>query len=576
MKTRVFVFLLTIFSFGAYCQEDCSSCGNTKMIEYFVAAINAGDTAKIDLYLSSGIDINGSSCCGFGSRYIKLRNSHGPLKAGDYYDCLWDFCTPFLFTAIRTQNIKTINYLIKKGADVNNPFKVPVKISVTDPYDKLKAEWKVIGFEDYYPLNECLSINRMNGNIDIKIIKLLLDKGANPNNAVFDAQATNNLSIMNLFVEKGIKFNYSSADLLSAIEKNNSNAFNFYIRSGVKADCDCFIAATKKGDINKLKLFLEQGCSVNCFNKFRWAPNSPKIEGVDPFYQLSALGWAVYNGDLNLVKFLVENGADLNARCIWHDGILDPQGKNQSLSEFSDATYRGGNKNKQVTEYLLLAPAIQKKAFEDKQKNIDKYRADAEAFINQGKIEEAKASYDKAYALSREKNDQDGVVLYFRNKGIFQYDKKQNYDSAVYYFNQAYFQSNMSIDKLFLANAYFELNKYSDAITLYRELSEKDDVNKISINRHIGLCFEKMGKQEEAIEFYKKGLELTQDHHYYSKACFYSLLNDKLNSIANLKLAFENGFKDFESLNIDHDFDNVRMSEEFINLVNKYKKKLLK
>jgi Tfp pilus assembly protein PilF len=539
-----------------------------------VAAINAGDTAKIDMYLSSGIDINGSSCSGFGTRYIKLRNNHGPLKAGDYYDCLWDFCTPFLFTAIRAKNFQTIEYLIKKGADVNKPFKVPVKISVADPYDKLKAEWKVIGYEDYYPLNECLSSNRFNGNIDIKIIKLLLDKGANPNNAIADAKATNNLDIINLLVEKGVKFNYTSIDLLSAIEKNNSQAYDFYIKSGVKADCACFIAATKKGDISKLNLFLQQGCNINCYNAFSYLSRQ---KGVDGYYCLSPLGWAVLKNDLNLAKFLVENGADLNARCIWHDGGLDPSGKNQSLSEFADAHgYEKNKANPNLTEYLLLAPAIQKKALEEKQNSIKKFRSEAATFIMQGKMENAKESYNKAFAISRDKKDQDGVVVYFRDKGSNSFDKIHNYDSAAYYFSQAYKLSNMDIDKNYYTNSCFKLGKYDDAIKNYNELLSSTELNKGSTYRKLGLCYEKKGEIDNANINYRKSLEFSSENNYYQKACLYSLLNEKENALANLKKAFENGYKNFEWLNNDHDFDNINKSEEFTKIVNKYKKKLLK
>lgn len=561
MRNLILIIVLSIFSLKMYSQSGCSTKSNDKMVEYFIAAINAGDTAKIDLYLSSGINLNKGYCV-----------------EGRYYEDRFGYNVPFLFVAIQSKKYYVIDYLIRKGADVNLPYKVPIVVQ-TNPRSSLVPEHGISGYEIYYPLNECLNKNKLDGYIDLKIIKLLLDNGANPNNAVADAQATNNLAIMNLFAEKGVQFNYNSKDLLSAIEKNNSQAFDFYIKSGVKADCACFIAATKKGDIKKLNLFLNQGCSINCFNVFRWNPNGPRQEGVDPFHQLSALGWAVYNGDLNMVKFLIENGADLNARCIWHYGILDPQGKNQSLSEFSDATYRDGKKNKVVTEYLLLAPAIQKKAIEEKQNNIQKYRVEAESFINQGKLDDAKASYNKAYELSRAKKDQDGVVMYFRNKGSNSFNKTHNYDSAAYFYNEAYKLSKADIDKYDYANSCYELGKYDDAIKNFTELLSSTTIGKTYIYRLLGLAYEKKGIKEEAKNNFMKALEFVQDNKFYSyyhKARIYSLLNEKDNSIANLKLAFENGFKDFERLNNEHNFDNISKSEEFIKLVNKYKKKLLK
>ncbi len=560
MQTKLLLILLTVFSVQVYSQGGCSSCGNAKLTEYFLAALNTGDTAKTDLYLKSGINIKDGFCT-------------KPSILSDE-----DYCTPFLFTAIRSANYRMIKYLIKKGADVNGPYMVPQIKSYPSPQDNMKTLRSTVGYKPNYPLMDALQPNLLNNRrIDIKVVKLLLDLGADPKFAVSLAQGTGDLSVMKLFADKGVKFNYTSKDLLKAIESNNSQAFDFYISAGVKADCPCFIAATKKGDIKKLDLFLSQGCNINCYNAFLYNPWHDIPEGVDPLKQFSALGWAVGNGDLKTVTFLVENGADLNARCIWHEGGLDPNGHNESLAEFSDSKHREGSKNHAVTEYLLLAPGIQKTKREENQNNILKYRSEAEAYLKQGKTTDATASFNKAYALSRDKKDQDGVVEYYRHFGYNSFYKTHNYDSAAYYFSEAYKWSTRSVDKYIYTESLYKSGKVDEAMKNCNELLSATDNNRKDLTyRLLGLCNEKLGKVDEAKLDYRKSLEVILEKDYYDKACLYSLLNENDNAIDNLNKAFKNGFKNFEALNDETDFDNISKSEAYTKLVNKYKKKLLK
>lgn len=59
----------------------------------------------------------------------------------------------------------------------------------------------------------------------------------------------------------------------------------------------------------------------------------------------------------------------------------------------------------------------------------------------------------------------------------------------------------------------------------------------------------------------------------YNNACLYSLSNQPNKAIAQLKLALENGFADFEHLKQDTDLDNIRDLEAFKNLLKEYDKK---
>ncbi len=566
MRTVTFIaicFFIPIFTFS---QGSCNPGANSPLINYFLAALDNADTAKMDQYFNSGISIN-STYCGGTTAY----SGYFKTKSGQFRTSGDGFQKPFLMKAIENKNPFVVKYLIRKGANVNQSCSIPVtKYDANAGYPGSPNQW--VGYVPLtiFPLNIAINKDFCRSSPSMEIIKILLDKGADPTVATWDAQVTNNLDLMSLLADKGAQFTYSSKDLLAAINENNTRAFNFYINSGVQPDCECFIAAAKRGDINKLDLFLDKGCKINCYNAFSFLSRQ---EGVDKFCQLTALGWAVANGDLNTVKFLVDNGADLNARCIWHGGMLDPNGKNQSLAEFSDAKYRDGRKNPAVTEYLLLAPGVQKMKMEENQVKILKSRSEAEGFLKDGKITEAADCFSKAYALSRDLKDKNGMAIYFRTKGLYLFNTAKKFDSAAYNFNEAFKQSNSSFDKYYYAASFYELGKYAEGIQICNELLTKKDIGKENAYRVLGLCNEKLGKTDEAKQYYRTGLELTPEKNYVMKVCLYSLLNEIEQSLANLKLAFENGFKAFDSLDNLSDLDNLKKSEKYIKLVTKYRKK---
>jgi clan AA aspartic protease (TIGR02281 family) len=60
---------------------------------------------------------------------------------------------------------------------------------------------------------------------------------------------------------------------------------------------------------------------------------------------------------------------------------------------------------------------------------------------------------------------------------------------------------------------------------------------------------------------------------YYDASCLYSLMKKPKDAISNLKLAFENGYRDFFHLAADDDLDNVRDLPEFKSLVQEWKGK---
>ena len=77
---------------------------------------------------------------------------------------------------------------------------------------------------------------------------------------------------------------------------------------------------------------------------------------------------------------------------------------------------------------------------------------------------------------------------------------------------------------------------------------------------------------DESIQWLNKIIEqYPTDGNYYDACCLYSLMNKPNEAIAKLKLAFENGYRDFIHLADDRDLDNIHNLTEFKNLVAEWK-----
>lgn len=80
-----------------------------------------------------------------------------------------------------------------------------------------------------------------------------------------------------------------------------------------------------------------------------------------------------------------------------------------------------------------------------------------------------------------------------------------------------------------------------------------------------------LGRQEEAISWSNEILnKYPTDGNYYDATCLYSLMNKPTEAISNLKIAFQEGYRDFVHISIDDDLDNIRNLPEFIALVKEW------
>ena len=84
-----------------------------------------------------------------------------------------------------------------------------------------------------------------------------------------------------------------------------------------------------------------------------------------------------------------------------------------------------------------------------------------------------------------------------------------------------------------------------------------------------GVALNDLEKPEDAIKCYNKALEINPDYTFpiYRKACLESLRNNKQESINYLKKVIEIDEKIIERVKLEADFDNIRDSDEFKELI---------
>ena len=146
--------------------------------------------------------------------------------------------------------------------------------------------------------------------------------------------------------------------------------------------------------------------------------------------------------------------------------------------------------------------------------------------------------------------------------------------------NPEMYKPNVATMQNILGILYSELERfdeaetaYQEALEIYKELAEKNpEVYKPDVARtqnDLGILYRKLGRFEEAENALQEALEidLRDSTTWYNKACIESLRNFKEKSIESLKRAIELDEKYIEMAKSDKDFDKIRNSKEFKELI---------
>ena len=219
-----------------------------------------------------------------------------------------------LHRAVENTNYEMVKLLVENGANVN------IRIGENGPtplhmaVEKRAFEIVKLLVEHGADLN---AIEGENGptplyiaaeNRDLDIMKYLIEKGAKidpESDILIYAVETGNLEIVKLLVEKGVDINVENSRGTSpldiAIINNYQDIIKYLLgQENLIYKHSYLINASAIGNLSLVKYFIENGADVNAKSNKR--PNE------------TPLHVAAFNGHLEVIKYLIEHGADVNIK----------------------------------------------------------------------------------------------------------------------------------------------------------------------------------------------------------------------------------------------------------------------
>jgi tetratricopeptide (TPR) repeat protein len=122
-------------------------------------------------------------------------------------------------------------------------------------------------------------------------------------------------------------------------------------------------------------------------------------------------------------------------------------------------------------------------------------------------------------------------------------------------------------------NAYASLRQYERASKDYNEAIRLEP-NYAMAYYNRGNAYLKLGQPQRAIEDYNEAIHLEPNYAmaYYNKACCFALQKNSIQACNWLRLAIEQGYNDWQHIEEDKDFDNIRYASCFIDLIKELEK----
>ena len=157
----------------------------------------------------------------------------------------------------------------------------------------------------------------------------------------------------------------------------------------------------------------------------------------------------------------------------------------------------------------------------------------------------------------------------YNNLGIA-YQKQEKLEAAIGAFKMAIsLDPNLAEAHVNLGNSYGMQGKLDDALAAFKQAIAINP-NLVEVYSHLGYIYSMQDRLDEAIVQYKQAIAINPDYTtaHYNLACVYSLKNQKTLAIETLRKAIMLDQKYIEMSKTDSDFDNIRESPEFQQLIN--------
>lgn len=211
--------------------------------------------------------------------------------------------------------LEIIKYLVENGADVNK------------------------GKDHGSPLSH--AVNPSSGELNLEVVTYLVENGADVNTTAINEMSgsaesvlmrANNLDTIKYLIDNGADINYSNeyeSVLEHAIMLENKEKSDFLIESGADTSSVRLVDLVRINDLERVKESIKSGADINTISIIQYEMDS------SPFTPLML---ASDEGYLNIVEYLLENGADINITNEYGDTAL-------SRAEL--------NGHKEIVEYLL-------------------------------------------------------------------------------------------------------------------------------------------------------------------------------------------------------------------------------